>query len=82
IPYRLPTGQPAATQEERRLFYVGLTRARYALFLTHAAKRLLRGRLTRQIPSPFLDDIERRLLEADRPAVRPRPGAARQLNMF
>ena len=49
--------------EERRLFYVGMTRAKERLFLLHARKRHWRGRLREQQPSPFLDDIEARLLE-------------------
>ena len=49
--------------EERRLFYVGMTRARERLFLSHARKRPWRGRLRQQQPSPFLTDIEEQLLE-------------------
>ena len=52
--------------EERRLFYVGMTRAKERLFLLHARKRHWRGRLREQQPSPFLDDIEARLLEIKR----------------
>lgn len=45
------------TEEERRLFYVALTRARTQLYLTHAATRMMYG--TREItsPSPFLEDV-------------------------
>jgi len=44
--------------EERRLFYVAMTRARDVLCLTHAAKRMIFGVKTGRIPSPFLEDIE------------------------
>jgi DNA helicase-2/ATP-dependent DNA helicase PcrA len=80
IPFNLPARRPASLDEERRLFYVGLTRARRALFLTRAVRRTLRGKMTTQRPSPFLADIEPGLLTPDDPRLK-RP-AARQLNMF
>jgi superfamily I DNA/RNA helicase len=48
--------------EERRLFFVGMTRAQQRLILTHAHKRPWRGKVREQAPSPFLDDIQRQLL--------------------
>jgi DNA helicase-2/ATP-dependent DNA helicase PcrA len=45
-------------EEERRLFYVGLTRAKEKVFLTWAKKRTLLGQNLDQSPSPFLDHIE------------------------
>ena len=48
-------------EEERRLFYVGMTRARTWLVLSHAQKRTLFGRKTPGKPSPFLADIAERL---------------------
>ena len=51
-------------EEERRLLYVGMTRAKKYLFLSHANRRLLHGK-TRRLPrSPFLDDIEQELYES------------------
>ena len=49
--------------EERRLFYVGVTRARTRLYLCRARKRLWRGKVRELPPSPYLADIEERLLE-------------------
>ena len=49
--------------EERRLFFVGLTRARSRLFLFHSRKRTLRGETVEARPSPFLADLEAGLLE-------------------
>ncbi|PTN32733.1 UvrD-helicase domain-containing protein [Desulfonatronum sp. SC1] len=46
-------------EEERRLFYVGLTRAKQWLFLSHAEKRNLFGRTLRLKPSRFLGDLPR-----------------------
>ncbi len=45
-------------EEERRLFYVGMTRAREKLVLTRAESRLLFGRRSRPAESRFLGDIE------------------------
>ena len=45
-------------EEERRLLYVGMTRARHKLILTYARKRLLFGKILQRQPSPFLNDIE------------------------
>ncbi|MEW5768189.1 MAG: UvrD-helicase domain-containing protein [bacterium] len=48
---------PPSTEEERRLFYVGLTRAQKHLYLFHARQRYLYGQKQVQQPSPFLADI-------------------------
>jgi superfamily I DNA/RNA helicase len=52
----------AQEAEERRLLFVGMTRARHRLILTHAHKRRLKGPVKAARPSPFLSDIERALL--------------------
>ncbi len=44
-------------EEERRLCYVGMTRAKRRLFLLHAASRLLFGRVMHNTPSRFLADV-------------------------
>ncbi len=49
-------------EEERRLFYVALTRARKHLFLTYALSRLKYGSRDYGVPSEFLEDIDPRLL--------------------
>ena len=50
-------------EEERRLFFVGLTRAQSRLFLSHPKKRTWRGRTVAAVASPFLEDIDKALLE-------------------
>ena len=47
----------ANLEEERRLFYVALTRARKRLFLTFCSSRRRMGKPVGGIPSPFLDEI-------------------------
>ena len=44
-------------EEERRLCYVGMTRAREMLFCLHAMERRLHGKFREQSPSPFLEEI-------------------------
>ena len=44
-------------EEERRLMYVAITRARRRLYLTHAQTRLLHGQTRYHIPSRFLDEL-------------------------
>lgn len=58
---------PNALEEERRLCYVGMTRAKYKLYLTHAEVRRLRGRETYQRPSRFIKEIPDDCLEVVRP---------------
>ena len=71
-------------EEERRLFYVGLTRATQNIFLTWAKKRRLHGQTLWQSPSPFLEDIEERL-KSNVPLsenVKPDRPRRRQLSLF
>ncbi len=68
-----PTGTPGApsvsgagddeTAEERRLFFVGLTRAQDRLYLSHARRRFRHGTERDAAPSPFLAAIDAGLLE-------------------
>jgi len=74
-------GEP---QEERRLFYVGMTRAREHLYLTHAKRRQLFGQTLIQEPSPYLADIaeELKAYEASkRNSPKPDPDAL-QMKLF
>jgi DNA helicase-2/ATP-dependent DNA helicase PcrA len=50
--------EPAAMEEERRLCYVGMTRAREELILTFAASRFLYGNRQYNLPSRFLGEID------------------------
>ncbi len=55
----------ADREEERRLFYVAVTRAGKKLFLTHAETRTIFGTMEVNSPSEFLDDIPERYLELE-----------------
>jgi len=63
LPYRLFDREQFDADEERRLLYVGMTRAKRHLFLSHADKRVLFGRDLFLLRSPFLDAIEEELVE-------------------
>jgi len=52
-------------EEERRLFYVALTRARHNVYLTYAGSRLKYGSREYSTPSEFLEDIDQRLLKVE-----------------
>ncbi|MGM9891217.1 DNA helicase PcrA [Limosilactobacillus sp.] len=52
-------------EEERRLAYVGITRAKKKLYLTNAVSRLLYGRIQRNRPSRFIDEIDPNLLQEE-----------------
>ncbi|MFE0759411.1 ATP-dependent helicase [Inquilinus sp. NPDC058860] len=82
LPLRFGEADPAATAEERRLFYVGMTRAMDRLFLCRARERRWRGGTVRLEVSPFLGEIEAELLAHRRPDPAPRRPAERQLSLF
>jgi len=66
---KLNEAAPTDVEEERRLFYVGVTRARDQLYLTRARRRSMRGKVIPLTPSRFLDGLpEDRIEEYTRPA--------------
>ena len=82
LPLTWGTPDEAALAEERRLFYVGMTRAEDRLFLSWAEKRLWRGKVREQSPSPYLAAIEAALTEKTRMKARTLKPADRQLSLF
>ncbi|MBF0182370.1 MAG: UvrD-helicase domain-containing protein [Magnetococcales bacterium] len=66
LPHRMAVeeGGSLAVEEERRLMYVGMTRAREALYLTHARSRRLFYNLEPAIPSRFLAEVPSDTLHA------------------
>jgi superfamily I DNA/RNA helicase len=63
IPYTLFEDKKSDTEEERRLLYVGMTRAQRFLYLCNAKKRLLFGRTLNLLRSPFAEQIEKDLVK-------------------
>ncbi|GAA1470010.1 ATP-dependent helicase [Microbacterium thalassium] len=63
IPHRISAGEPGGPQEERRLFYVGLTRARKRLYLSLAMTRAQFGEISVAMPSRFLQEIPAELVD-------------------
>ena len=57
FPGQRSIGDPEEMEEERRLCYVAITRARKTLDITHARQRMLYGRTTASLPSRFLSEI-------------------------
>jgi DNA helicase-2/ATP-dependent DNA helicase PcrA len=75
----------AAVEEERRLLYVGMTRAKERLILTCCGRRRIAGFYQDQRQSPFLEELPEELLDVTRsPSLfaTPRSGAARGVHEF
>ncbi|RQX16748.1 AAA family ATPase [Micromonospora ureilytica] len=83
LPLRWPGSTPDedAIAEERRLFFVGLTRAQDRLYVSHAARRLRHGTERDCAPSPFLGAIDPGLFERFGEAE-PRRPKDRQLRLI
>ena len=80
LPLWLPGGGGPDLAEERRLLFVGMTRARTHLFLTCAKRRRRYGAAADTGPSPFLAPIDAALL--DRSVPRPCRPATQQLRLL
>ena len=64
LPHIRSREDPSQLQEERRLFFVGLTRAKQHVALTYARFRHVRGQSERHMASPFLREIPREVVQA------------------
>jgi DNA helicase-2/ATP-dependent DNA helicase PcrA len=69
FPHARALDAPEELEEERRLCYVGFTRARRRLYLSHALRRLVRGSPMPQEPSRFLAEIPEALTEPAYPSA-------------
>ncbi len=67
FPHQMSLDEPGRLEEERRLCYVGITRAEKVLTLTCSESRRLHGRQTFTVPSRFLSELPRALIEEIRP---------------
>ena len=58
-------GSNSAIEEERRLCYVAITRAKKKLYITSADTRMLFGNTSRNLPSRFINEIDKEYIEID-----------------
>ena len=80
FPHQRSIMDPSGLEEERRLCYVGITRARQVLYLTHAEQRRMHGADNFSQQSRFVREIPEELVEEVRPRVqvsRPMPQSRR-----
>jgi superfamily I DNA/RNA helicase len=82
IPFRRFKTDTPDLAEERRLFYVAMTRAKERLYLTYAKRRRIFGKMLRREPSPFLENIEDRLKKNERFGGRFKKKKPDQLQLF
>ncbi len=66
LPHSQSRDEDDDIEEERRLCYVGMTRAREQLYCMHSLERRLHGQFREQSPSPFLSEIPEEVTEAVR----------------
>lgn len=57
LPHKKSVNTPGGVEEERRLFYVGITRAMNELYITYTDRRRKYGKETPSVPSRFLEEI-------------------------
>ncbi len=79
-PHEQSLYENTALEEERRLMYVAVTRARQRLYLSHAQSRMLHGKVRYGIPSRFLDEIPEVLLKRLNSKPVARSGGSRDYN--
>jgi DNA helicase-2/ATP-dependent DNA helicase PcrA len=70
FPHQRSLNDAKGLEEERRLCYVGLTRAREQIYLSYAEQRRLHGGETFSVPSRFLREIPSELIEEVRPRLK------------
>jgi DNA helicase-2/ATP-dependent DNA helicase PcrA len=69
FPHQRSVTDPQGLEEERRLCYVGITRAKRSLYITYAEQRRLHGMDSYSVPSRFIAEIPAELVEEVRPRV-------------
>ncbi len=82
IPFQRNSRDDCDVEEERRLFYVAITRARQRLYLTHAKRRHVFGRIEDRELSVFVKGIEKSLLQDESPRSKRTKPKADQLRLF
>ncbi len=69
FPHKMSLESSNGLEEERRLCYVGMTRAMQKLYFTHAASRYIHGMEKFNAPSRFITEVPSELIEVIRPTV-------------
>ncbi|QTA87046.1 UvrD-helicase domain-containing protein [Desulfonema magnum] len=83
LPFKRSEDEEIDIDEERRLFYVAMTRAKDRLFLTHVKKRTVYGKTVQREISPFVADIEQRLITLEKIQAKKRKKERQvQLDLF
>ena len=82
LPYTLFSNNTSDIEEERRLLYVGMTRAKRTLFLSHAKKRNLFGNSFHLPISPFLNNITEELITRGRAETGKKKARNKQFSLF
>jgi len=82
FPSERPGDSNKDTEEERRLFYVALTRAEKKVYLTYAHVRMIFGQQRVNVPSSFLNDIKGEHVEADESAGSTGNGSGYETTVF
>jgi DNA helicase-2/ATP-dependent DNA helicase PcrA len=62
FPHEQSANEENGLEEERRLMYVAITRARRRLYLSHAQSRMLHGQIRYSMPSRFMDELPEQVL--------------------
>ncbi len=73
FPHKRSMNDPARLEEERRLCYVGITRAREILYVCHAESRRIYGSSNQCKPSRFINELPRQYIREIRPRISSRP---------
>jgi DNA helicase-2/ATP-dependent DNA helicase PcrA len=83
LPFQPGHGDASNTEEERRLFYVAMTRAQERLYITFSKTRKIFGKIEKQTLSPFVQEIEKILLTHEAMALpKKNQTGQRQLKLF
>ena len=85
IPFTRSAPEPCEQNdfnEERRLFYVAMTRAKSQLFLTYARRRNIFGKITDRSLSPFVTEIEQKLINHEKAGDKKMKPKQTQLTLF
>jgi len=74
--------EPSDIEEERRLFYVGMTRAKQRLYLSFSKERFLFGENRKEPPSPFISEIPQETIENISVRRKPSKPKVKQRTLF